>query len=1600
MYSLPQNNFDYLTCRIHSHTPSGIEVGTGTIISIDKNTYYIITCHHVIKDASSIDLENEIDSKFYKLSVPASQFISDASNDIAVLVLNIDGDDEEASMLPPACIFGVSYELVSEINMCGFPAVKNTKKLTRVPIDKGRLEENFIYRTENKLDTMSSEGNDNCRGFSGGPIYTYKDNFIFLYGIAQEFSNELDYFTIIPLETINSFLSSHQLRAIPLFSSKIFLCNSLHNSSQVGIAKIDCLIGNDIKLPRNEIMDKILIEKKKINILYGEPGIGKSVLLKSLLTKLNFKNFYFRGEDFSETFNESTSCLMELSLLEDEICIIIDSAEKIFDNNFDDSFISAIKLLTTKDNVSFFIGIRSYSIEKLKEVLLLASRVDFMHIAQHEVSIISEIDFNTVVTKYPEIKNLKTNTIQLLKNPFYLAKVIFGKLISKLDNIDNEYQLKNLLWNELTKPNSAVKKILLDFVKEKLNSKSEYIPFTMDTTLEEQLIRNGILHENNSCYKFSHDKYTDIASTKFFDTEAMTKSIVELVQSIDSPLLLSRAFNLWIHDRLSDNALVTIAGEIDELQNAHDVLYIWKWSILEALYESKYFIEYLVMNQESISNDSSFMQKVYNIASSCNLISFDVTLPENTPPYAYFSNFVYPSNKIFDILFFFHSNKELINTNNFEYITKLLNTKTKYITCFPEFVATSNLSFIVELIIHLLKLLVEHQMTHDYSRFNQLVQIFKHYAYLNPETSASFLNEISSSIDDNFSNRFAEFFLTKAQRVNLLEDFGSANLELIEDEVFYLFSAFTFLQDEDKYYGSRFDDDHLYGISNPFTSGASYPKRTIIYEMFNVNFEKTFTFVINYVNSKIEILNENRCDGNNSSTLIEKFIFGSKSHTIYCVDSHFYAFLPFSSVPVLLQCIAQALMQQLLLKKVKTDITQYLKRLLEESNNLILISVAYNIIVSDIKQFYPLFINLSANYFLRMMSITAKVKWNEGSFNASYDYEAHQSLQEYKSILNFKNGIDDAFSSAFMQAQTIHDEQKSIQKVLDEMHTSDDLELQNFAYQHDLRNFVPIGKDGNKVIYSAKELETPKLKEYTETTKKLLAERDKKNNAMFFLRYGGTQPKHEDIVAYYEECKENLPESAPFTKESLVYFYNLYCLQNPALFSKKEHRKSLQNIINTISINKIEIHDSQTTIRTFETFLFLDESIVKRYSKEIITFIYRIIINSSQFALAIDEKSLIAKISAKHKIIGKDLFNLLLGYCYFDEELLKLHLQVDHKAKHTLTIPITAKIHPTEQEKQATSIYHSKKNNFSEELLKRFWKKKGKIEYTNEINFENLYLLDHLVDISDVAGYSETEKHIFHILQKIYESKEDNRWYKQNSFLISFTVSHFICKALQEGRNTDKIQKYILDKHEVFHDIIIHALDTLAGNVQDGILENSIALIFYEKVYLILKKCSYKASLVYDSARSNEKYFNTGRLLSALFLRRTTWVDTMRKRDNNLRIKFVENNKDELMSWASEFLDSSAGIDNYANIFLYYKKELEMKYFIQHIKSLRPALIRPNAFSEEYCVKYYELLCNNIYNEYNTLNQEEKNEFYELLTIIGCNAPSAFALYLKRKIEY
>lgn len=394
-------------------------------------------------------------------------------------------------------------------------------------------------------------------------------------------------------------------KLLPFYST----IDKLHQDSNLILNQLSNEI-HGFHIDRFSLKEQIVnsINNHRLTIITGNPGVGKSAIIKDVLTE-SFKSAHlivFRADQLNEPHlsnvftnlginNSIEDILSCISLIPQKI-IFIDSIEKLLEGDSENAFKQLYNILNTYPDIKIVAASRKYAID----LLYFKYNIDKSN-QPVEIATLSETELKLVENQFPQITQILSNKRikQLLVSPKYIDYALTllvkdSSDYSKVTLID----FKNKLWNHIvenvTKRNGgmprkrgvAFTKIAVDRAK-KMRLFIE--PDGVDENAIDELENDNIIFKDGDNYSFSpsHDILEDWALVRYvrriFGDDVNPHTFFN---KIGNEPAIRRAFRLWVEDSLVDEQ-EKIIDFVDKIINANDIGKFWADEILIAIFKSE-----------------------------------------------------------------------------------------------------------------------------------------------------------------------------------------------------------------------------------------------------------------------------------------------------------------------------------------------------------------------------------------------------------------------------------------------------------------------------------------------------------------------------------------------------------------------------------------------------------------------------------------------------------------------------------------------------------------------------------------------------------------------------------------------------------------------------------------------------------------------------------------------------------------------------------------------------------------------------------------------------------------------------------------------------
>lgn len=308
-------------------------------------------------------------------------------------------------------------------------------------------------------------------------------------------------------------------------SSKLLA--QFHESKEIGLKNITCLINGEYEIDRTPLVNKIKGTNKQFISIRGEAGSGKSVVCKKVVENEPHL-LYARAERFIEETDINDIwhlCIADalLYLNDKPVTFFIDSLEFISDVPSKlDLLQSLYELAKNHPNVKIITSCRSSD-----ETAFI--KIDSKYsVAPILVEPLTPEEIHPITKKYPVVQAfLKDNSYSaLISIPFYINLIVSN--VTDYSSISDENALREHIWENVICLRNKAPKYGLSF--DKIAQEITRLTFTraqsyslgvskesIDQAVLNILVSEGVLIQNGHGVRLKYDIFEDICFEKEFD---------------------------------------------------------------------------------------------------------------------------------------------------------------------------------------------------------------------------------------------------------------------------------------------------------------------------------------------------------------------------------------------------------------------------------------------------------------------------------------------------------------------------------------------------------------------------------------------------------------------------------------------------------------------------------------------------------------------------------------------------------------------------------------------------------------------------------------------------------------------------------------------------------------------------------------------------------------------------------------------------------------------------------------------------------------------------------------------------------------------------
>ena len=756
---------------------------------------------------------------------------------------------------------------------------------------------------------------------------------------------------------------------------------SVKNSKVLINTNINCFINNEYEINRDNIINKINNDKYKNILIHGEPGSGKSALVKQLIKDTEYVLFA-RAESFVEKNNINDIWNFNLDKIveyikDKKITVFIDALEFISDkqpkidllnilfgkfNSFDS--VKIISTCRTSDRTSFINLVRQYDIKYYEITDLDNKEIEKI---SNNYSVINELTFDNSYSK-------------LLKNPFYINMIVSN--IKDISDIKNENDLRNHIWNNIIckrndKRKDIINQIVFKRAKEFLIDISK---LEFDFAIIAELIKDGIIIENENSVRLKYDIFEDICFEQNINEEFdMCKgNYIDFFKSIEKiGRCIYRRYQIWVSNKLFEKQ--NREKFLHELVFENNTDEKWKEQTKIGITKSKYCNDFF----EEYKNDISNLDSIISFAKLINVYNFEIDNNFKNDNYLKLKPIGNGRENIIKII----HNTELYKSKkiNEQIIFKLCNDYIEY-----KYKSKEIASFVFEITKYLYEETIkveEKQNAYELSNFAKdlLLLIYK-ISYISKDWIKNYwINQKEIYLNDTSKKyRIAEDILEFTIKNCHFSLFIHLNDEIYD--IAHCFWKQIPNKEKNNIYQSRLNDlPKSYGLSEQADNYEhefynTKPQNIIFFmNLFNVNFFKGLKWCIEFINKCVENLNI-ECD-NQLPTYKLHFVDEKKECEYYGIPNMWFATIEDGNMPRLIsdmlyclkECIFKIVDDELYSDEDKKKFLTMVKEIIyKKSNNIAVISIIRDIGLKYNKILDDYAIDIASNIYLILLEIQRK----------------------------------------------------------------------------------------------------------------------------------------------------------------------------------------------------------------------------------------------------------------------------------------------------------------------------------------------------------------------------------------------------------------------------------------------------------------------------------------------------------------------------------------------------------------------------------------------------------------------------------------------------
>jgi len=388
--------------------------------------------------------------------------------------------------------------------------------------------------------------------------------------------------------------------------------------------------GHDIKIDRNNNLNKIKLSVERVLILSGGGGVGKTALVKDFYeqakgtvpfyifkaTEFELRSIddFFTGYHISDFFTGHKD--------ESDKIIVIDSAEKLLDLHNTDPFKEFLSV-AVKENWKIIFTTRDNYLENLNYEFFEIYKIAPLNINIQNLEL---TELNAIANQYHFSIPSDEKLLDLIENPFYLSEYL--RFYQENERIDRTV-FKEKIWNNIIKKSKPSRETcFMKMAFQRAREGQFFIkPNCESQILDNELKKDGIIgYESPEGYFITHDIYEEWALEKIIEGEFRSKTNIKtFFQNIGNSLALRRAFRKWVSEKLllGNNEIKIF---IEEVIKNEEIESFWKDEILISVLLSDYSENYFAIFKESLlaDNQDQLKKLTFLLRIACKEVDDDI----------------------------------------------------------------------------------------------------------------------------------------------------------------------------------------------------------------------------------------------------------------------------------------------------------------------------------------------------------------------------------------------------------------------------------------------------------------------------------------------------------------------------------------------------------------------------------------------------------------------------------------------------------------------------------------------------------------------------------------------------------------------------------------------------------------------------------------------------------------------------------------------------------------------------------------------------------------------------------------------------------------